>query len=144
MKPIEPLIVAVDSGPWGALYRAAIGFAVPPTFRALSGSHDSIWLTSVLFLGLLVAMRVVPTVLRYALPFSAEVKATWAARRGLSKERDSHAWQKLFWVGLGLVLYGAVAGGLRSGELAVTLFCLMGGGAGLLVWLGGRAVRPAQ
>jgi len=144
MKPIERLIVDLDSGPWAALYRAAVGFAIPPTFRALSGGHDAIWLTSVLFLGLLVAMRVAPTVLRYALPFSAEAKAIWAARRGLSKEHDCYAWQKLFWIGLGVVLFGAIGGGLRSGELAVALFCLIGGGAGWLIWLGTRAVRPAQ
>jgi hypothetical protein len=136
MNPIERLIVGIDSGPWSIIWRAAVGFAIPPMFRALSSGHDSIWVAPALFVGLLVALRAVPMALRHALPFSAEAKAIWAARRGLSKEHDSYAWQKLFWIGLGLVLFAATAGRLQSGEIVVTLFCLIGGGAGLLVWLG--------
>jgi hypothetical protein len=144
MKPFERFAVGIDSGLWSAVYRGAVGFLIPPVFRFLSGGYDSIWVTSVLFVGLLVALRVGPTVLRYALPFSAEAKQIWAARRDVGKQHDSYAWQKLFWIGLGLLLYGAVGGGLRSGELAVTLFCLFGGGSGLLAWRGVRAKRSAQ
>jgi hypothetical protein len=143
MKPIESFIVGIESAPWSAIYRGAIGFAMPPMFRTLSGGNSSVWITSALFVGLLIALRVVPAALRRILPFSADAKQAWAARRALSKEYDSYAWHKLLWFGLGLLLYGVIGGGLWGGELAVTLFCLIGGGAGLLVWRGMRAVRSA-
>lgn len=139
MTPFERIIVGIESDPWSALYRGAIGFVLPPVFRFISGDRDSIWITSALFLGVLVALRVGPAVLRHTLRFSAEAKEIWRARRNISKRYDSYAWQKLFWMGLGLLLFAALGGGLRHGELAVTLFCLIGGGAGLMVWRGQRA-----
>jgi hypothetical protein len=143
MQTLERHVVALDSDPWSAIYRGAIGFAIPPVFRALTGGYDSIWITAALFLALLIGLRLGPVVLRRLLRFSAEAKQIWAARRALSKEYDSYAWQKLFWIGLGLVLFGAVGGGLQNGERALTVFCLIGGGAGQLLWRGARAVRPA-
>jgi hypothetical protein len=143
MHTPERLLVAVDRDPWSAIYRGAIGFAIPPVFRALTGGHDSIWITSALFLALLIGLRIGPVVLRRLLRFSAEARETWAARRALSKEYDSYAWQKLFWIGLGLLLFGAVGGGLQNGEFAIAVFCLIGGGAGLLLWRSARTVRPA-
>jgi hypothetical protein len=143
MQTLERLVVAVDSDPWSAICRGAIGFAIPPVFRTLTGGYESIWITWALFLALLIGLRVGPVVLRRLLRFSAEAKQIWAARRALSKEYDSHAWQKLFWIGLGLLLFGAIGGGLQNGELAVAVFCLIGGGAGLLLWRGARAVKPA-
>jgi hypothetical protein len=144
MKPIERLIVDIDSEPWSAIYRAAIGLTLPPIFRTLSGGYDSVWITFAMFIGLLIGLRVVPALLRRLLPFSAEAKQIWAARRALSKEHDSYAWQKLLWIGIGLVLFAAMTGGLRNGEVAATLFCLIGGGAGLLIWRLPRATRSAQ
>jgi hypothetical protein len=142
MKTIERFIVDIEREPWSMIYRGAIGFALPPIFRALTGGNDSVWITSVLFVAVLAALRVGPLVLRRLLPFSADAMQIWSARRLLSKEHDSYAWQKLFWIGLGLLLYAAIGGGLQIGEVAVTLFCLIGGGAGLLVWRGVRALRP--
>ena len=37
MKPIESFVVGIDSDPWGVIYQGAIGFAVLPAFRAISG-----------------------------------------------------------------------------------------------------------
>jgi hypothetical protein len=37
--------------PGGALCCAAVGFAIPLTFRTISGGHDSICLSAILFLG---------------------------------------------------------------------------------------------
>jgi hypothetical protein len=144
MKPIERFVVGIESDPWSAVYRVAIGFAVPPVFRALSGVHDSIWITTALFIGLLIGLRVVPLMLRYTLPFSSEAKEIWEARRTLSKDHESYAWQKLFWIGLGLLLYTPIGGHLRSSEMVVALFCLIGGGGGLLTWRWTRAMRSAQ
>ena len=145
MKPIERAIVGIESGMWSAVSRGAVGFVMPPVFRTLSESSDSVLVASALFLGVLMALRVVPMVLRYTLPFSAEAKEVWRARRDLSKKSDAYAWQKLFWVGVGLLFYAAaVGGGLQRGEFAVTLFCLIAGGAGMLVWLTTRGTQPVQ
>lgn len=86
------------------------------------------------FLGLLIALRVVPALVRLALPFSAAAKEIWASRRALAKRYDSYQWQKLFWVGLGLLPHVATAGELQRGEILVTLVCLIGGSVGLLIW----------
>lgn len=144
MKPIERFIVGIDGEPWNVIVRGAIGFALPPFFRALTGGYDSVWITSALFIGVLLAWRLGPAILRRLLPFSVEAKRIWAARRELAKEYDSYAWQKLFWIGLGLLLYSSVGGGLQRGELVVMLFCMICGGAGLIVWRRARVVRLEQ
>ena len=144
MQHLERLLVGIDSDPWSAIYRGAIGFAIPPVFRVLSGGRDSVWITAALFLALLVGLRVGPAVLRRLLRFSAEAKQIWARRRALAKEYDSYAWQKLFWIGVGMLVFGVVGGGLQQGELAVMLLCLIGGGAGQVVWHWARIMRPAQ
>ena len=141
MKSLERFLTDLDSWPWTAVWRVALGLAIPPVFRALSADRDSVWITLALFTGLLVALRLGPLVLRRALPFSAEVKATWAERRFLAKRHDSYQWQKLFWIGLGLLPYALIGDGLRTGEMLVTLICLLGGGAGLFLW---RRVNAGQ
>jgi hypothetical protein len=95
-----------------------------------------------LFIGLLVALRVVPAVMRRVLPFSVEAKELWAKRRNIAKQHDSYQWQKLFWIGLGLLPYAVISDGLRNGELVVTLICLVCGSIGLLFWR--RANAPAS
>jgi hypothetical protein len=134
MNLIEGFFLALDSRPWGAVSRVVLGLAILPVFRALSGGRDAIWITVGLFVGLLMALRVGPALLRRALPFSDEAKKLWFERRNIAKLNDSYQWQKLFWIGLGMLPYAFIGGGLRSGDLAITLFCLIGGGAGLLFW----------
>src|SRR5262249_58355799 len=99
---------ALEAGPGSAIPRVALGLAIPPVFRALSGGSDSVWIWLALFLGLLIMVRVVPAVLRRALPFSVETKKIWAERRNLAKRYDSYQWQKLVWIGLGLLPYAGL------------------------------------
>lgn len=134
MKSFENFLIGFDSGPLSAIYRVAIGFGIAPLFRAFSRGYDPIWMFPAVFIGLLVALRVVPAVLRLALPFSAEAKAIWAGRRDLAKQYDSYQWKKLFWIGLGLLLYVVTAGDARNGEVVLVLICLIGGGLGQLAW----------
>ena len=94
-------------------------------------------------LRVVLALRVLPAVLRRILPFSTEAKQIWATRSALSKECDFYAWQKLFWISLGLLLYATVGSGLRNPELALMLFCLIGDGAGLLAWRRSRALTTS-
>ena len=93
-----------------------------------------------MFIGLLAALRLFPFVLRRALPFSAEAKAIWLERRFVAKTYGSYQWQKLFWIALGITPYALIGDGLRMGELAVMLICLIGGGAGLFFWRRANAV----
>jgi hypothetical protein len=143
MRPIERYLVDLDSGPSGAVCRVTLGLCIPPVFRALSGAEDRIWIDLVLFLALLIGLRVIPAVLRQLLPFSAEAKKIWSDRRQIAKVHDSYQWQKLFWVGLGLLPYAVTGGGLKAGEMVLTAICLIGGGAGLLIWRRINAVPPA-
>jgi hypothetical protein len=134
MSSLERFLVRLDSGIWGAIARVVLGLAMLPAFRVLSGGSDRIWISPALFFGLLMGLRVAPALLRHALPFSNEAKAIWAERRNIAKQHDSYQWQKLFWIGLGLLPYVVFDHAFRNGELVVTLICLIGGGAGLLLW----------
>lgn len=133
MKVLEQFLVRLDSGPWSGVSRAVLGFCIPPVIRALSGG-EQVWSSLAWFVILLIGLRLVPAVLRLILPFSREARDIWFQRRQIAKLHDSYQWQKLFWIGLGLPAYGAIAGGLRTGEQAVMLLCLVGGAAGLLFW----------
>jgi len=143
MQHLGRFLVELDSGPSSGVSRVALGLCIPPVFRALSGGRDQIWIDLVLFLALLIGLRVIPAVLRKVLPFSAEAKQIWSDLRQIAKLHDSYQWQKLFWVGLGLLPYAVVGGGLRTGEWVLTAICLVGGGAGLLIWRRINAAPPA-
>jgi hypothetical protein len=138
----ERLLVGADAGLWGAIARVALGLAMPPLFHALGGGFDAIWSFLAFFIVGLVGLRVVPALLRFVLPFSAEAKAIWADRRAIAKRYDSYQWRKLFWLGLGLLPHAIIARG--KGELVVTIFCLIGGSFGLIVWRRVSAARSAQ
>lgn len=133
MKILEQFLVRLDSRPWNAVSRAVLGFCIPPVIRALSGG-DQIWISLAWFVVLLIGLRLASAALRLILPFSREAKDIWFQRRQIAKLHDSYQWQKLIWIGLGLLAYAAIAGGLRAGEQVVTLVCLVGGAAGLLFW----------
>ncbi len=134
MKQLEQFLVRLDSGPWSAVSRVVLGFCIPPVFRLLSGGRDQIWTTLALFVALLIALRVVPALLRAVLPFSTEVKGIWFQRRQIAKLHDSYQWQKLFWIGLGLLAFAVIGGDLPTGEQVLMTTCLLGGAAGLLLW----------
>jgi hypothetical protein len=134
MKSIEKFLLRIDTAPWSAVSRVLLGFCIPPVFHALSGGRDQIWISLALFALLLIGLRVGPAIMRMVLPFSRETKDIWFERRQIAKRYDSYQWQKLFWIGLGLVGYAAMAGGLSTGEQVVTLVCLVGGAAGLVLW----------
>ena len=54
----------------GSRSRILLGLAILPALRALSGGIDAVWITVILFVGLLMALRVGPAVLRRVLPYS--------------------------------------------------------------------------
>ena len=133
MQLLERFLVRLDSGPWSAVSRVVLGFVIAPVFRAITGDVDQVWVELALFVALLIGLRVIPALLRGVLPFSAETKAIWFQRRQLAKLHDSYQWQKLFWIGLGLLAFDAISGP-QVGEQVITAFCLIGGAAGLWLW----------
>jgi hypothetical protein len=143
MNVIEGFLVGLDRWPWGAICRVVLGFCIPPIFRMV-GNPDRVWMAPIFFIVLLIALREIPAVLRRALPFSPEAKNIWAERRNTAKTNDSYQWQKLFWIGLGLLSYSFIGDGLRNGEWVLTCICLVGGGAGLLFWYRINAARSAK
>jgi hypothetical protein len=134
MKSLERFFINLSSKPWSAVCRVALGLSIPPALRVLSGARSSVWAATAFFIGCLFLLRAVPAVVRHVLPFSVQAREIWERRRRIARQYDSYQWQKLFWIGLGLLSYAAIGDGLRNGELVVTLFCLIGGGAGLLFW----------
>jgi hypothetical protein len=145
MRPFERFLVGLDSWPWSAFVRVLIGLCSPPVSRTLFGGSNAVWIFPAFFVASLIALRVVPALIRFALPFSAEAKEIWARRRALAKRYDSYQWQKMFWIGLGLLPHAAIACEIAPGEIVVTVICLAGGSLGLWIWSKvGGARSPLQ
>jgi hypothetical protein len=134
MQTLERFLISLSSMPWSAVSRVALGLSISPALRVFSGARTSVWAAVAFFFGILFLLRAVPAVMRHILPFSIQAREIWERRRRIARQYDSYQWQKLFWIGLGLLSYAAIVDGLRNDELVVTLFCLIGGGAGLLFW----------
>lgn len=128
------LLLQLDVFPWGAVWRAGVGAVAFPMFRLACGGSCRFWSTAGLFLALLMAVRAVPLVLRRLLRPDPQVREMWASRRRLAKEFDSYQWQKLLWIGVGLLLGVVLAGTPAQGEIVLTIFCLVGGALGLFFW----------
>jgi len=134
MRTIETFLIRLDEPPLDVTWRSLLGLAIPPAFSAIAGGSDHVVAYAALFLLLLAALRVGPALIRATLPFSADAKAKWKKRRFLAKDFDCFQWQKLFWVGLGMLPHAVIGRGLGWGGLALAAFCLVGGGGGLVMW----------
>ena len=134
MKFLEQFLLRLDSGPWAAVYRVVLGFCILPGLHLLTDGRDRIWITLALFIVVLMGLRLGPAVLRAVLPFSAETKRIWFQRRQIAKLHDSYQWQKLFWMGLGMLLFALTGGTFATSDQVLMAICLVGGAAGLLVW----------
>jgi hypothetical protein len=73
-------------------------------------------------------------VFRKVFPFSKEVKGIWAERREIAKRYDSYQWRKLIWFGIGMACYVVLSGTWNVVVVALTAFCVVGGGIGVFVW----------
>jgi hypothetical protein len=139
MRTFERLLLRLDQLPWAALLRLAVGYLVVPAWSGLTGARSSGWSLIPFFLGILIAFRLVPAGLRRLLPFGGSVQATWAERRQLAKRFDSYQWQKLFWIGLGLITYILLSSRQFAALWTLTFVCLVSGSLGLLIWRNRRA-----
>ena len=135
MKSLERIIIGLESVPWNVLYRAAFGLLIMPIYFRWAGNGEAFWKMVVVFVGLLVALRIAPGVLRRGLPFSGETKTIWAQRRELAKRYDSYQWQKLLGIGIGWV--GGIFLSNRTavnGALLLAIACAVAGAVGMVIW----------
>jgi hypothetical protein len=130
----ERILVLIEQPPWNALYRIGIGYVMLPLFYRLFGKEAPGWYPVLWFIGVLFALRLLPAVLRKALPFSREAIDVWIERRQTAKRFDSYQWQKLIWFGVGLAGYAVLSGTFGGMVGALTVFCLISGGIGVLMW----------
>jgi hypothetical protein len=116
------------------LYQSLIGFLIVPAFSRSIGNRSSDWRLVPFFLMVLIAVRVVPAVVRHTVSFSSERQARWFRQRALAKRYDSYQWRKLFWFGLGLAAYVALFDRADTVAGLLSLTCVGAGALGLLAW----------
>ena len=131
---VDKLLLELDEGVFGALYRVLIGFTTIPAMRLLLGSEGSDWTLVAFLLLVLLLLRVGLAVVRKVVPFSAELREAWSVRRRKAKLYDSYQWRKLMWIGAGLALYVAVAGRYWPIQIALSMFCIITGAWGTMRW----------
>lgn len=130
---LEKIILHLERPPWQEICRIAIGFLVFPLCHRLFGQNVgqlAFWFFWVVLLGL----RIVPLIVRRLLPFSEAAQEFWAEQRRLGKRYDSYQWQKLFWIGLGMLGYAVLFDDFARSSGFLAAFCLVTGGTGLLIW----------
>jgi hypothetical protein len=131
---IETVLLNLDHGALGALYRVAIGFAIVPAISLRMGNDISEWTVILSLLAVLLLLRIVPAVIRKLVPFSRPLRDAWAARRRMAKQYDSYQWRKLIWIGIGLSLFTAVSGEFSPLRSVVCSICVLAGVAGMATW----------
>lgn len=142
MRLLESLSLRLEQPPVSWIYRFALGYAFFPLVEKLHGRGTASWILVGWFVFILFALRVGPAVIRRALPFSREAQQQWGKQRQLAKRYDSYQWQKLFWIGLGMSAYLAVSKQWTSAYVALAAFCVLGGIAGIFVWV--KVAPPPQ
>lgn len=133
-NPFEKLLLRLEQPPMAGLYRALLGFSFFPLLTRIVGENPSGWTMLAYFLGLLFTIRLVPALLRKALPFSSALLAAWAEQRRTGKRYDSYQWRKLFWFGVGLAGYSLFLGGFETSRVILMSICLAAGALGLGMW----------
>lgn len=130
----ERILWRLEKPPWSSLYRILIGLALWPTYSTLFGGRDSAAHLLCFLLAILALLRLVPAVLRRVLPFSSESQSYWRALRQQAKNDDSYQWQKLFWIGLGLLAHAFIVRFQYRAEITLALISLTAGLFGLICW----------
>jgi len=130
----ERYLLLLEQYPWSIGTRIGVGFIILPVLSHFCDDQRQIWCVTGSFLGILFLLRLGPAIVRKFLPFSQEAHLIWMERRQLAKRFDSYQWQKLFWMGIGMAGYAMVSGNAGNAIGALLVFCLIGGGLGVLIW----------
>lgn len=130
----EEILGRVETRPWWALYRLAIGFWLVPAFVRYRGPEGSDWRLVPFFVFVLLSLRIVPAAIRRLVPFSEALQARWSRQRLLGKRFDSYQWRKLLWFGLGVAVHAMFFEWAGIAEIFLASACLIFGGLGALVW----------
>ena len=131
---VGQMLIRLDHPPVDAILRVLAGFVFLPATTAVVGGMTSGWRLLASFAAMLIGLRVVPAILRKLLPFPRAVIVAWTERRQVAKRYDSYQWQKLFWIGLGVLGYTIVFEGLHAHGLALGSACVISGTAGKVWW----------
>ena len=134
MTTFDRALSSIDRSPLDAVLRALLGFVCIPLLSLLRQDVRSVWIVAIGLLLLMFSLRIVPVFMRKLLPLSPEVKAVWSERRNIAKRYDSFQWQKLFFIGLGLVCYMAISREFLTSTVAVSGFCIVFGAIALIRW----------
>jgi hypothetical protein len=132
-QALERLSFTLDRPAYAGLIRVVTGYLLPPVLAAMASDFQDAYLP-LCFVSILAAYRLFPLLLRKSLPFGDSARAFWTDRRRLAKRFDSYQWQKLFWFGLGLLLYRLHSGN-GSDTLRILIYLTVGPGAlGTVIW----------
>lgn len=126
--------VKLTQPPWFALYLVPAGFTVFAVFDRAFGVTGSPWALAAVFFGVLLTLRFGTAIVRRFLPVSRAVKRAWFETRLLAKRHDCYQWQKLLWVGLGILLYAGLHAGGHPAPVVLGVACLAAGGAATARW----------
>ncbi len=130
----ERLTLLLDQYPWSIGTRVGLGFITPYVLHQMCDNEQQFWCVNGLFVAILFLLRLGPALVRRLVPFSREAQLIWGERRQLAKRFDSYQWQKLFWMGIGMTGYAMVSGRVGNAVGTLIVFCLIGGGLGVLIW----------
>ena len=135
----ERILLLLDQSPCGEVFRIGIGYLLVPLSSSNSSAsvHPELTL-AYWFLGVLLALRLVPVVIRKTLPFPERVVTVWSERRQIAKRFDSYQWRKLIWFGVGLSAYAVSVGRFRGPSAVLTILCVIGGLLGAWAWARAR------
>jgi hypothetical protein len=129
---IEGLLLRADEAPLDGFVRMLLGYATALAGDVRHGPAPLGWTFLLFFFVILLSLRVVPIAIRKVVHFSRAANAAWAQRRLIAKHFDSYQWRKLFWIGLGLALYGLqVPRAISDVFVVLTAGCVLFGAVGL-------------
>jgi len=131
----ERCVVLLDQYPWSIGTRIGLGSVTPYVLHKMCDTEQPFWCVIGSFLAILFLLRLAPAVVRRLVPFSEEAQRIWRERRQLAKRFDSYQWQKLFWMGTGMAGYAMTRGNVGNATGTLLVFCLIGGGLGVLLWV---------
>ncbi len=137
---LERVLLALDVGLPGAIFRVALGVAWVIALRLLAPGAGLLGAAASLA-AVLFGLKALTAIARRLLPATPTVRAQWEWRRNLARNYDSYQWRKLVWFGVG-ILAAAVAASTQRGvwEVRLGLACILSGALGEVAW---RRNRPA-